>query len=392
MRILTLNCGSSSLKADLFQDGRRIARVLVTAIGEAPAAAIETAGREAPIPAGDAGDYASATRLAVAAFRERGLLEGLTAAGHRVVHGGASLTRTALIDEQLRRRIESASELAPLHNNAALQAIEACRVALPSTPMFAAFDTAFFQDLPPLAAAYALPRDLAARLGIRRYGFHGLAHQYMATRFADLTGLADARIVTLQLGSGCSAAAIRGRRPIDTSMGFTPLEGLVMSTRSGDLDAAIPLFIAEREGLRPQAVEEVLNEKSGLLGLSGVSGDVRRLVELEGEGHAAAKFAIELFCYRIRKYIGAYAAALGGIDGLVFGGGVGENSPPVRQRVCAELEWMGLSLEGSRNREARGVEAVISSPESHVRCIVTPVDEAAIIAAETAALIAGNGG
>ena len=386
MRILTVNCGSSSLKLGLFEGAAaplEMASVSVDGVGLEPRAAMSQAGDEAAGFDIRSRGYGGALKDSLAALRERGVLGGLTAAGHRVVHGGPRHSLPSVIDEETLASIREATDVAPLHNRPALEAIEAAREMLPGVPMVATFDTAFFRDLPEVARTYALPAKLAAKLGIRRYGFHGLAHEFMARRYAAMTGDAGARIVTLQLGSGASAAAIRAGKPVDTSMGFTPLEGLVMRTRSGDLDPSLPAFIATKTGMKPVDVEAVLNEESGLAGLSGGSGDTRDLLEAEAGGDERAALALGVFCYRVRKYIGAYAAALGGVDGVVFGGGIGEKSPEIRRRIADGFGWLGLELDASRNPDPQRSGGLISADGSRVRCYVVEVDEARVIAEQT---------
>jgi acetate kinase len=282
----------------------------------------------------------------------------------------------------VRRRIEALGELAPLHNEPALQVIDAVSRRLGGLPMVASFDTSFHRTLPPRAATYAIPYELTQRHGIQRFGFHGLAHRYMARRYVELSGrrLDTSRLITLQLGSGCSITAIEGGRSVDTSMGLTPLEGLVMVTRSGDIDPALVPFLAQREDISAETVAELLNTRSGLLGVSGRSGDMQALLEAEATGDARAALAVELFCYRARKYLGAYAAALGGVDAVVFGGGIGENAPAVRERIAAGFEFAGLRLNQNANATVSGRDALISEPESPINAWVVAVDEEVEIA------------
>ncbi|HXH22415.1 MAG TPA: acetate/propionate family kinase [Dehalococcoidia bacterium] len=395
MRILALNCGSSSIKASVISLGdglyEALASASVSALPDRPAGVIRLGeGPEEAFAVAAGAGYGEGTLALLDALASRGLLDGLEAAGHRVVHGGPRLTAPVLLSDEALAEIEAAGALAPLHNAPALEAIRAARSRLDRTPMVATFDTSFFAALPADASTYAIPAELRERFGIRRYGFHGLAHRYMWRRLVGLAGRDDLRAVTLQLGSGCSAAAIRSGKPADTSMGFTPLEGLVMATRSGDIDPAIPSFLAGEGGFSPEEVERILNERSGLLGLSGASGDIRRLLALEASGDAAATLALSVFCYRVRKYVGAYAAALGGLDALVFGGGVGENQPAVRERICAGFDWLGLSLDSTANARTRGRDAVISSTGSRVLCCGVAVDEARIIAEDARACLQGQ--
>lgn len=395
MRVLTINCGSSSLKFDVLDavprepgDVRRIARGEVSHIGRDATGVLETEqGRlkhDAAI-----GDHSQAFEAAVGLLREGGLDVGIEAVGHRIVHSGSRFSQPALIDRVVLRQIEAAGELAPLHNAPALSAVQSAMNVMGAVPMAAIFDTAFYADLPEVASTYAIPEALRSKYGIRRFGFHGLAHRYMIERFQALhPDVSPVKVISLQLGSGCSATASIDGRPLDTSMGLTPLEGLIMGTRSGDLDPALPLFLARQEGMSVEAVEDLLNKQSGLLGLSGRSNDMRELLEAEAAGDSRAGLAVDAFCYRITKYVGAYLAALGGADALVFGGGIGERSPEVRRRVCKGLEWAGLHLNNAANDRAGSEATPISAPDSQLEAWVIPVDEASVIAADTASLLA----
>jgi acetate kinase len=303
-------------------------------------------------------------------------------AAHRVVHGGQRLTRSCRIGPEEEAEIERLSALAPLHNPPALQWIRACRDVLGAeVPQVAVFDTAFFAHLPPVAATYALPAALSREQGLRRYGFHGTAHRALWQRWRALRPELPqgGRAITLQLGAGCSASAIAQGRALDTSMGFSPMEGLVMATRSGDLDPGLVIHLQRALGWSAERLERTLNRESGLLGLSGRTGDMRALLESDD---AEARLAVELFCYRVRKYIGAYLAVLGGADGLLFGGGIGEHAPAVRERILGPMGWCGLRLDPAANRAALGREARISAPESAIACWVIPVDEARVLAGE----------
>ncbi|MCH7577464.1 MAG: acetate kinase, partial [Chloroflexi bacterium] len=315
------------------------------------------------------------------------------AVGHRVVHGGDRFATPVLIDDEVIAAIEDLNELAPLHNPACVSGIRAARAVLgPGVSMVAVFDTAFHQTLPDYASVYAIPYDLTVRHKIRRYGFHGIADHYSTLRYAQLTATPSDRvnIITLHLGNGCSASAIRDGRSVDTSMGFTPLEGLVMGTRCGDLDPALVGYLARKEGVPVTEVERWLNERSGLLGISGRSNDMRELV-VHAQEDARTRLAIDLFCYRARKYIGAYLAVLGGADAIVFGGGIGENAPAVRGRICDGMEWYGLILDEDRNKAAVGQEAHISTDGSRLHVYVIPVDEAAIIVRDTLSCLSRSG-
>lgn len=344
MDILTLNVGSSSIKLDRFDGSaappRRIAALRLAA-GE-------------PLPTG---------------------LDAPAIVVHRVVHGG-DVSQPLHVDAAVEARIEAFAPLAPLHNPPALAAIRACRQRFgESVPQLAVFDTAFFHDLLPAAQAYALPRDLVQAHGLRRYGFHGIAHQALWRAWQAHTGRGG-RVVTLQLGSGCSAAALHDGRPLDTSMGFTPLEGLVMATRSGDVDPGLLLHLQRAAGLDPARLERLLDTQSGLLGMAG-SGDMRALL---ADGSPDAALAIDVYCHRVRKIIGAYAAVLGGLDGIVFGGGVGEHAPDIRRRVLADMDWLGVRLDAAANDAAAGPTSRISAADSEVEVWAFEVDEAGELA------------
>jgi acetate kinase len=307
------------------------------------------------------------------------------------VHGGAAFREPVLISDEVLDEIRRVAELAPLHNGPALEAIEATSEANlePRVPMVACFDTAFHAEMPARASSYAIPHTMADRFALRRYGFHGLAHRYMADRLKELQ-LGRRQLVTLQLGAGCSAAAVAEGRSIDTSMGLTPLEGLVMASRSGDVDAAIAAILEEHGGLSAVETVRILNEESGLVGLSGRSGDVRDLLQAEQEGDLRSKLALEVYCYRVRKYIAAYMAALGGADAVVFGGGVGEHCAEIRRRICAGMEWCGLELDQEANEQAIGREARIDAG-GRVAVWVVLVDEAEVMARDAAACLGAAG-
>jgi acetate kinase len=309
------------------------------------------------------------------------------------VHGGELFKESALIDEKVLKGIEACVDLAPLHNLINLRGISAARnIFGKDTPQVAVFDTAFHQSLPDFAHTYAIPQDLYRRYRIRRYGFHGTSYRYVAFRYRTLRGLVreQTNIIALHLGNGCSAAAIKHGFSVDTSMGMTPLEGLVMGTRSGDLDPAVVDFIARKVKLSASEVDQLLNTKSGLLGISGLSNDMRTLQkEMQEHGNPPASLAIEVFCYRARKYIGAYLAAMGGADAVVFTGGIGENSPDIRARICAGLGWAGLRIDSAKNQGAIGRESIISSAESKLLAYAIPTDEELLIARDTVRVILG---
>jgi acetate kinase len=388
MRVLILNCGSSTLKFDVLEvdDDNELQRHAAGAIdrvgGEAEASLqAHTGSRTTPV---DAADHAQAFAIALQLLEEGGYLEGVEAIGHRVVHGGEHFQDACLIDSDVIDAIEAVSELAPLHNDRALQVVRAARSRFgDSFPMIADFDTAFFADLPEAASQYALPQDIVSHYGIRRFGFHGLAHRYMVERYRVLhPGATGMKLVTLQLGNGCSVTATIDGRPVDTSMGFTPLEGLIMGTRSGDIDPSLPLFLVSKAGMSASEVESLLNHRSGLLGLSGRSSDMRELQSAAAHGDARSGLAIEAFCLRARKYVGAYVALMGGVDAVIFGGGIGENSAEVRSQICVGLEWAGLRLDKDRNQKPGGRETRITAMGSGIEAWVVHVDEASVIAGD----------
>ena len=409
MNVLVLNAGSSSLKFQLIRtDAERMASDSDERLARG---VIERIGGEAVLDfqAGDnpASRWAMPIRDHRAAFEavvqwlvkeDSGVaimgLDEIDAVGHRVVHGGEQFTHSMLLDHAALRGIEETIDLAPLHNPHNLKGIQAARLALgPKIPQAAVFDTSFHATLPEHAYLYAIPYSLYRRHRVRRYGFHGTSHRYVAYRWRRLTGTSreNTRLITLHLGNGCSACAIVGGNSVDTSMGFTPLEGLVMGTRSGDLDPAILEFIAGKEGLSIAEVDTLLNKQSGLLGVSGLTHDMRDLLAEEREhGDRRARLAIEIFCYRVRKYIGAYLAAMGGADAIVIAGGVGENSAEIRARILAGMEWAGLEVDAAANeRITGGAEGRISREDSRLAAWVIPTDEELLIARDTARLVLG---
>jgi len=397
MRVLAINCGSSTLKFQLLHleegdtalgDSHKLAGGMVERIGGDSSLRFTAQGSEKHHEAPTVRDHGHAAQLVLDWLQSLGIAagSGLQAIGHRVVHGGDRFVEPTIIDDEVIASVEAVSRLAPLHNEPSLLAIRATRSALgPSVPMVAVFDTAFHRTIPQQASRYPIPHELATRYGIRRYGFHGIAHRYMMERHATITATPSnqTKLITLQLGNGCSATAIDRGRSVDTSMGFTPLEGLMMGTRTGDLDPSLVAFLARNESVDIEQVEDWLNTRSGLLGVSGLSRDVRELLEAEEQGNARASLALDMFCYRVRKYIGAYLAALGGADAIVFGGGIGENAPAVRARICDGLDWCGLILDRERNAVTIGSEGPISVAGAGIQGYVIPVDEAAIIAYDT---------
>jgi acetate kinase len=408
-RVLVLNSGSSSLKFRLFDIPQSIPSrspnqkklrashsdlsAQHSAFSTVFSGSIAGIGRRASLHiAGhatvkrDIHGYDEATRWV---FEQLDMVS-IQAVGHRIVHGGERFSRPVRVTDAVIADLEQLNELAPLHNPPGLAVIRASRALLTDqVPMVAVFDTAFHAVMPATGSTYAIPIELAARHHIRRYGFHGIAHAAMARSYAAATGqsLEQVRLITLQLGNGCSATAIRGGRSVDTSMGMTPLEGLVMGSRSGDIDPAVVAYLSRREGVGAETVEQWLNERSGLSGVSGLTNDIRDLLKAEQEGHYGAALALDLFCYRVRKYIGAYLAVLNGANAIIFGGGIGEHAPVIRERICADMDWSGLRIDPQRNAAASdpytGQVLTISADSSPLPIHVVGVDEETVIAQET---------
>jgi|YelNatPaOPRAMG01_1025707.scaffolds.fasta_scaffold17448_5 acetate kinase len=399
MRALVFNCGSSSLKLELvelderFARRRTVARGKVEQIGEDSAYSFRGPDGCAVEARKSFSDHASAALFALQWLGSAAgtLAGGLDAVGYRVVHGGEEISGPRVIDERVMQALEGASRFAPLHNPPAISVIRTVTAQLPSTPAVVLADTAFHATLAPEARTYAIPRELAQRHGIRRFGFHGLGHAWMLERYAELTGRAieTLNLVTMHLGAGCSATAIRAGRSVDTSMGLTPLEGLVMATRSGDLDPAIVTYLAANEGIAPDEIERILNHKSGMLGVSALSDDLRELKRAADSGNADAALAIDVFCHRARKYVGAYAALVGQPDAIIFGGGIGENADWIRARILSGLEWLGIEIDPAHNRNAVGREGRISSDASRIAVHVLPLDEELYIARAALRLVSG---
>lgn len=410
MNVLVLNCGSSSVKFQVVATDldliarhadRRLAWGVVERVGSEALLTFSSAGGPKLHTAEPLRDHRAALDrvLRWVVSPEAGIpgvasVADIHAVGHRVVHGGERFTNCVLIDDKVLKGIEATIELAPLHNPANLKGIAAARHLLgPGVPQTAVFDTAFHSTMPATAYLYALPYQFYRRYKLRRYGFHGTSYRYVAYRYRLLTKRKpkDVNIVALHLGNGASACAIKGGESVDTSMGLTPLEGLVMGTRGGDMDPSIVEFLEHREGLSAEQVDVLLNKQSGLLGLSGLTNDMRELLEEEREnGDRRARLAIDIFCARARKYIGAYLAALGGADAVVFTGGIGENSAEVRARICKGLEWLGLTLDAARNKAAvAGKEGEVSAAGSRLKAMVICTDEELLIARDTVRTVKG---
>ncbi len=409
MNVLVLNCGSSTLKFQLIVTDQNL--IETNADRRLASGVIERLGGESIISLspenGVAQRYTAQLKNVRAALdyilrwltsEKSGVSEiqsisDIHAVGHRVVHGGEQFKKSALITDEVMRSIEDCIELAPLHNPANLQGINAVRELVGAgLPQVAVFDTAFHQTLPEHAYLYALPYQVYRRYKLRRYGFHGTSHRYVAYRYRQLRNIPreEVNIITLHLGNGCSATAIKAGNSVDTSMGLTPLEGLVMGTRSGDVDPAILAFLATKEGWSVEEVEGLLNKQSGLLGISGLTHDMRDLLaEAKENNDRRAKLAIEIFCYRVRKYIGSYLAAMNGADAVVFTGGIGENSSEIRAQICEGLQWLGLNIDTARNTIAHQ-EGIISTDDSRLSAYVIPTDEELLLARDTARCVEGK--
>ena len=403
MNILVLNCGSSSLKFQIIEtDLEHIeknsdvqkAKGIIERIGSQALITVQAAGKPALKQATPLRDHRAALDYVLrwvispeAHIPGIQSLSDIQAVGHRVVHGAEKFVKSAVIDQSVIEGIEDCIELAPLHNPANLKGIHAARELLGAgIPQVAVFDTSFHTTMPETSYLYAIPYQLYRRHKIRRYGFHGTSHRYVAYRYRQILGKEreQTNIITLHLGNGCSVCAIRNGDSVDTSMGLTPLEGLVMGTRAGDIDPSILEFLVHKEGMSLPEIDALLNKQSGLLGVSGLTNDMRDLLDEEREHKdRRATLAIDLFCLRIKKYIGAYLAELGGTDGLVFTGGIGENSPAIRKRICTGLEWLGISIDDALNASAVGKEVEITTSGGKLRVFVIPTNEELLIARDT---------
>jgi len=393
MKILVLNCGSSSIKYKLLDMNTKevLAQGGIEKIG-LPGSFLKltTPDDQKVVINKDVPEHQTGVEfiLSVLTSKENGCLKSLKeidAVGHRVVHGGEKFNASVLIDQAVLNQIKDCFDLAPLHNPSNLIGIQAVEKLMPGVPQVAVFDTAFHQSMPPMAYIYGLPYSYYKKYGIRRYGFHGTSHRYVSKRACELLGkkYEDLKIITAHIGNGASIAAIKNGHSIDTSMGMTPVDGLLMGTRSGEIDAGVLTFISEKEKLSAQKISELLNKRSGVLGVSGVSSDMRELSAACESGNDRAILAMDMFNYRIRKYIGSYAAVLGGLDLLIFTGGVGENQWTTRSAACKDLEFMGIKIDESKNTGLRGKEMIISTPDSKVTVMVIPTDEELMIATDT---------
>lgn len=396
MNVLVINCGSSSLKYQLIdmKDESVLAKGLVERIGiEGARIKHDTTGKEEVIIEEPMKDHRKALELVLDAIvnKDYGAIKSMDeigAVGHRVVHGGEVFSGSVVIDDKVMQALEDCIELAPLHNPPNIMGIEACKELMPETPMVGVFDTAFHQTIPAENYMYAIPYKYYEDYKVRRYGFHGTSHKYVSQRAAEMLNkdIKDLNIVTCHLGNGSSVTAVEGGKSIDTSMGFTPLEGLAMGTRSGDIDPAIVPFIMGKEGITFDQVSDILNKESGVLGISGISSDFRDLEVAAEEGNERAKLALDVFCNGVTKYIAAYAAQMCSIDALVFTAGIGENSYSIRERICEGLECLNINIDPELNK-VRGKEAIVSKKIGGVPVMVVPTNEELMIARDTLSLV-----
>ena len=395
MNILVINCGSSSLKYQLINSETEdvLAKGLCERIGIDGMLTYQPAGGEKEKSEKAMPTHTEAIKFVIEALtnEKTGVIKSLDevgAVGHRIVHGGEKFTASTVLTAETIQAIEECSDLAPLHNPANLIGVRACQELMPNVPMVAVFDTAFHQTMPKTAYLYGLPYEYYEKYKVRRYGFHGTSHSFVSKRTAEIIGkpYEDCKIIVCHLGNGASLSAVMNGKSVDTSMGLTPLEGLVMGTRSGDIDPAIIEFVAKKEGKTLDEMMNVLNKKSGLLGISCVSSDGRDLEDAAAKGDEKAQAALDIFAYRVVKYIGAYAAAMNGVDAIVFTAGIGENDISCRSKVCKNLTYLGAEIDEELNK-CRGEERIISTPESKVKLLVVPTNEELAIARETLALV-----
>lgn len=397
MKILVLNCGSSSIKYALYDMDDRS----VMAQGGIERVGMEGAFVKVKLPNGEKRtieheipEHTEGVKLIFSLLTDKAIgaiksLEEIDAVGHRMVHAGEKFAHSVVIDDEVIKAYEECIDLAPLHNPANLKGVNAVRSLMPNMPQVGVFDTAFHQTMPKHAFMYALPYELYEKYGIRRYGFHGTSHRYVSARACEYLGLdyEKQRIITCHIGNGGSVAAIKNGKCIDTSMGLTPLEGIMMGTRSGNVDAGALVYLQKKLGLSADELSDLLNKKSGMLGISGISSDMREVREAAENGNERAKLAISMYTYCIKKYVGAYAAAMGGCDIIVFTAGVGENQDIVRELVCTDMEYMGVEMDVEKNSKIRAEEAVLSMPESKVKIVLIPTDEELMIASDTMSLV-----
>lgn len=396
MKILVLNCGSSSIKYKLFDMDQKavIAQGGIEKIGLSGSFLKLTLPNgekkilEKDIPEHTVGVEFILHTLVSPEYGAIKSMDEIDAVGHRMVHGGEKFSESVRLTPEVLAAFTACNDLAPLHNPANLKGVRAIEAILPNVPQIGVFDTAFHQTMPDYAYMYAIPYELYEKYGVRRYGFHGTSHRYVSQRVCEFLGIKPegTKIITCHIGNGGSISAIKDGKCVDTSMGLTPLEGLMMGTRSGDIDAGAVTFLMEKEGLDPAGISNLLNKKSGVMGIFGKSSDMRDLENAVKEGDKRATLAENMYFYRIKKYIGAYAAALGGVDVIVFTGGVGENQASARWAACSDLEFMGIKLDAEKNK-VRGEEAIISTDDSKVKVVVIPTDEELMIASDTMAIL-----
>ncbi len=397
MKILVLNCGSSSIKYALYNMDDKS----VMTSGGAERVGLDEAFVKVKMPDGtkkkvmhDIPEHTEGVKFIFSLLTdpEIGVIKSLgeiDAVGHRMVHGGEKFNKSVVLTDEVLKTFEECIDLAPLHNPANLKGVQAVSELMPGLPQVGVFDTAFHQTMPAHSYLYAIPYDLYEQYGVRRYGFHGTSHRYVSQRVCDYLGvkMEDKKIITCHIGNGASIAAVQNGKCVDTSMGLTPLEGLMMGTRSGDIDGGAITFIEKKLGLDADGMSNLLNKKSGVLGITGISSDMREIEDAIEHGNERAKLALDMYNYRIKKYIGAYAAAMGGCDIIVFTAGVGENQCSTREAACTGLEYMGVKLDVEKNKTIRGEEAVISTPDSKVTVCVIPTDEELMIATDTMNLL-----
>lgn len=392
MIIFVVNCGSSSIKYQLLNmNGEQVlAKGLIERIGmEGSVLKYTPTGKYTVDISAEIPDHSVGIQMALDALtnEEYGVIDSMDeidAVGHRVVHGGERFTDSVLISDDVLNGIEACAEIAPLHNPPNLYGIKACMRLMYNTPQVAVFDTAFHQTMPKVAYLYGLPYEMYVKYGLRRYGFHGTSHKYVAQQAAEMMGehMSDLRFITCHLGNGASIAAIKYGKSIDTSMGYTPLEGLVMGTRSGEIDPAIIPFLMEKENMNAQQIDDYLNRRSGILGISGLSSDFRDLESAANRGDERSQLAIDIFAYKVKKYIGGYVAAMGGVDAIIFTAGLGENSPFMRDKICNGLEYLGTRIDPELNK-LRGKQMEISIKRARVKIFVIPTNEELVIARDT---------
>lgn len=398
MKILVLNCGSSSIKYKLYDmEGEK-----VLAQGGVERIGLDGAFIKVTLPNGekrqimhDMPDHKEGVNVVFKALLdpEMGALKSLDeidAVGHRIVQGGDKFNQSMLVDKSVEDGIEELCDLAPVHNAGHLKGIRAVDALMPKTPQVVVFDNAFHSTMPDYAYLYAIPYELYEKYHVRRYGFHGTSHRYVSKRVCEILGLdqADSKVVTCHIGNGASIAAVLNGKVVDTSMGLTPLAGVMMGSRCGDIDPSAVTYLMEKLDMSPHEMSEFLNKKSGVLGITGISSDMRDVEAAANEGNERAVLALKMYAYRVKKYIGSYAAAMGGVDAVVFTAGVGENQTGLRADICRGLEFLGIEIDEAVNATVRGREAVISSPSSRVKVVVVPTDEEIVIARDTQALVA----